>query len=132
MTWLPWIISGASLLTGAVAVIYLRWRLQKAEDGEHVWHTKANQLVRDMTDLVAAANDRDRRRIGVTRVARAQLDVATASAADAALADPAAADRFVRDSLRQAAAATDPSLNPDLPRPAAADAPDPGDRGGHR
>lgn len=128
----PWIISGASLLAGAVAVLYLRWRLTKAEDNAHVWQTKANQLVRDMTDLVAAANDRDARRIGVTRVARAQLDRASEDAAAAAVAAGDPDSRFVRDSLRGAAAATDVAAHPDLPRQAAPDAPPAGDRGGHR
>lgn len=128
----PWLVSGGTLLVGAVVALWLRWRLQRAEDSAHVWQTKATQLVRDMTDLVAAANDRDARRNGVTRVVRSQLDVATATAADAALADPAAADRYVRDSLRAAFGATDPHPHADVPGPAAADPAPGGDRGGHR
>lgn len=132
MTWLPWIISGASLLTSAAVVLYLRWRLQRAEDHEEMWRTSATQLTRGMTELATAAREERTRQEGVTRVLRAQLDVATATAAYTALADPAAADRFVRDSLRGAAAATDAVAHADVPRPAAADAAPSGDRGGHR
>ena len=132
MTWLPWIISGASLLASTVAVLYLRWRLQKAEDSAHVWRTQARQLTTQMTELAAAAREERTRQEGVIRVLRSQLDVATANAADAALADPAAADRFVRASLREAFGATDPAPHADLPGPATADASPAGDRGGDR
>lgn len=135
MTWLdaaPWLGTGGTLLAGAVAVLYLRWRLQRAEDDRDLWRTSSRQLTTQMTELATAARDERQRQVEVIRALRSQLDVATANAADAALADPAAADRYVLGSLREAAAATDAAAHPHLPGPTAPDAAPAGDRGGHR
>lgn len=135
MTWLdaaPWLGTGGTLLAGAVAVLYLRWRLQRAEDDRDLWRTSARQLTTQMTELATAARDERQRQVEVIRALRSQLDVATATAAYTALADPAAADRFVRDQLRAAFGATDPAPHADLPGPATADASPAGDRGGDR
>jgi hypothetical protein len=113
----------AALGGGAALSLWLRWRLQRAEDDRELWHTQANRLTTELREYHAAASDELARQREVIRVARSEREEAQRALAAVFRDHPEWASEYLLGGVRIVTEAPGAGPHPPLPGgPAAHDA----------
>lgn len=99
-----WLLVALAAVGGAAASLYLRWRLQRAENQVELWQTQAKRTAGELADLVKLGREERTRQDGVIRDLRSQIETARNGCADLALRHPELAADYVREQLRSLAA----------------------------
>jgi hypothetical protein len=112
---IPWIATAALGLLSATGFLWLRWRLQRAEDLVVLLRTEAGRREAAVHELEASMRDEGARHGAALRVLRAERASLAEQLAAMARAHPELAHEYLRDSLRAVAdTSADPGPHPAL------------------
>jgi hypothetical protein len=112
-----WLLVALTTVGGAAASLYLRWRLQRAEDQVELWQTQSKRLTEELAGVHVAFRHERARLEGEIRVLRSEAEVLRRRIGDLVRGNPELAREYLRGVFQDAAApgAADPAPHEGVP-----------------